>query len=222
MSTRFIPSYQQKPLVFENISTEPLVYDRADWHFLGQFPTDLPIEQAHVHIGLFMGWLIDQELTGVDWEDELHWLARFKRREVSCALLSALWDGTLHEGLLNDTANAFAAYYYQNGLYYQDYLDILCQELPSMYHTADTWENYERLRQRLNERYAAWSEGLFLQIAQLLLATNSLKPSPTTLVTGFALPSDASLRLPVPYRPQTPSFEKLSFAPPEQNRHLAE
>ena len=31
------------------------IYDNAKSHFLGNFPDSLPIEQAYVHIGIYLG-----------------------------------------------------------------------------------------------------------------------------------------------------------------------
>jgi hypothetical protein len=31
--------------------------------------------------------------------------------------------------------------------------------LPSQYHVEDTWENYEKLKARIDERFAEWQAG---------------------------------------------------------------
>jgi len=33
---------------------EAIVYDKAKWHYGGDYPKDLPIEQAFVHTGMFL------------------------------------------------------------------------------------------------------------------------------------------------------------------------
>ena len=38
------------------------IYDNAKSHFLGNFPDSLPIEQAYVHIGMYLGWIIESDL----------------------------------------------------------------------------------------------------------------------------------------------------------------
>jgi len=134
-----------------------LIYDQAKHHFLGQFPAVLPIEQAYVHIGIFMGWMLEQELySDIFVDDEAHQVIRFHRREVSCSLLSAMWDGHLGEDLFNEEGNAFSVYYYQSGMYRKDYQEVLAENLPSFYHVADSWANYDTMSERLNERYQAW------------------------------------------------------------------
>ena len=46
------------------------IYDNAKSHFLGNFPDSLPIEQAYVHIGMYLGWIIDLDLYSEYFEDE--------------------------------------------------------------------------------------------------------------------------------------------------------
>ena len=46
------------------------VYDLAKNHFLGDFPSSLPIEKAYLHIGMYMGWIIDNGLYSEYFEDE--------------------------------------------------------------------------------------------------------------------------------------------------------
>ena len=45
------------------------IYDNAKSHFLGNFPDSLPIEQAYVHIGMYLGWIIDTGLYSEYFED---------------------------------------------------------------------------------------------------------------------------------------------------------
>ncbi|TAE16489.1 MAG: hypothetical protein EAZ95_07675 [Bacteroidetes bacterium] len=136
-----------------------LIYDQAKRHFLGNFPTVLPIEQAYVHIGMFMGWMLDNELYSEMFEDEEgHQLLRFQRREVSCSLLSAMWDGYLGEDLFNEEGNAFSVYYYQSGMYRKDYQRTLAENLPSFYHVEDSWDNFEKMSEVITSRYEEWKK----------------------------------------------------------------
>jgi hypothetical protein len=136
-----------------------LIYDQAKRHFLGNFPTVLPIEQAYVHIGMFMGWMLDNELYSEMFEDEEgHQLLRFQRREVSCSLLSAMWDGYLDEQLFSQKGNDFLQYYYQTGKYRQDYQKTLLQNLSSMHQVADTWENYEKIAEVISQKFKNWEK----------------------------------------------------------------
>ena len=35
-----------------------MAYDRADWHYGGDFPEGLPDENGGTHIGMFLAWVI--------------------------------------------------------------------------------------------------------------------------------------------------------------------
>jgi len=133
------------------------IYDQAKEHFLGKFPEDLPIEQAYLHIGMYMGWMIENELYSESFLDESEiQMFRFMRQEISCTVLSEIWDGHLGPEMFNDEGNAFSEHYYLAGNYVEDYITTLCKDYPTMYHVVDSWENYNSMRAKLNERFAAW------------------------------------------------------------------
>jgi hypothetical protein len=135
------------------------IYDNAKTHFLGNFPKNLPIEQAYVHIGIFLGWVIDRDLYSEYFEEEAsNQVFRFKRREISCTILSELWDGYLGFELFSDHGNLFTYYYYGGGLYYQDYQRVLVKTLPSIYHVTDSWENYEKMKACMDLRFQDWKK----------------------------------------------------------------
>lgn len=137
--------------------TTVTVYDKAKYHFLGQFPSDLPMEQAYVHIGMFLGWATQQHLYSEFFEDEEgHQIIRFLRREITCSILSALWDGCLDESVFNEEANAFAKQYYSGGQYLKDYEMVLAQGLPSIYHVQDSWENFDKISSKISEQFQNW------------------------------------------------------------------
>lgn len=49
----------------------PYVYDKAKYHYGGDYPEGLPEEQAFVHTGMFLGWVIDHHLYDPDfWQDD--------------------------------------------------------------------------------------------------------------------------------------------------------
>jgi hypothetical protein len=136
-----------------------VTYDKAMNHFLGNFPDALPIEQAYVHIGIFLGWIIDNNLYSEFFEDESEiQIYRFKNRQITCTILSEIWDGYLGYDLFNKEGNLFAYYYYGGGVYKKDYETILAKDLPSIYHVKDSWENYELMSKKINERFEEWKK----------------------------------------------------------------
>lgn len=135
------------------------IYDKAKNHFLGNFPESLPIEQAYVHIGMYLGWSIEMGLYSDFFEDEAsNQIFRFKRREISCTILSEIWDGYLGYELFSQAGNFFTFYYYAGGLYQKDYEEVLAKGLPTIYHVDDVWENYDALKSRLNIRLKDWQQ----------------------------------------------------------------
>ena len=136
---------------------EKTIYDNAKNHFLGNFPDSLPIEQAYIHIGIYLGWIIENNLYSEYFEDEAETeIYRIKRKELSCAILSEIWDGYLGYELFSEEGNLFTYYYYGGGLYRKDYELTVCQNLPSIYHVKDTWENYDLMNTQITKRYKEW------------------------------------------------------------------
>lgn len=146
-----------------NIDTEvgkrqDKVYDLAKNHFLGNFPSSLPIEQAYLHIGIYMGWIIDQDLYSEYFEEEaMTEIYRFKRREIGCIILAEIWDGALSHKLFNDEANLFTFYYYAGGIFKKDYIDELVHvDNKTIYHVEDNWDNYDKIAARMTKRFNDW------------------------------------------------------------------
>ena len=135
------------------------IYDNAKNHFLGNFPESLPIEQAYVHIGMYLGWVIEKGLYSEFFEDEAAvQMIRFQRREISCTILSEMWDGYLGHELFDKTGNMFTYYYYGGGIYKKDYQTVLAGDLPSIYHVQDTWFAYEKMAKKITSRFDEWKK----------------------------------------------------------------
>ncbi len=135
------------------------VYDLAKNHFLGDFPASLPIEKAYLHIGIYMGWVINNDLYSEYFEDEASTeIYRFKRRDIGCIILAEIWDGALNNELFSQIGNMFTYYYYAGGLYKQDYMDLLVKSHPTIYHVDDTWENFEKISVRITNRFNEWKK----------------------------------------------------------------
>lgn len=146
----------------ESNEIQKVTYDKAKNHFLGNFPDSLPIEQAYVHIGIFLGWIIDNDLYSEYFEEESEiQIYRFKNRQITCTILSEVWDGYLGYDLFNREGNMFAYYYYGGGLYKKDYETVLAKNLPSLYHVKDSWENYELIVKVIDERFKEWKKLVF-------------------------------------------------------------
>lgn len=138
------------------------LYDKASQHFMsGGFPDQLPIDQAYVHIGMYLGWIVSNNLYSDFFEEECDTqIYRFKHKEISPAMLSEIWGGSLGSNLFTDEGNMFTYYYYGGGLYKRDYEKLLAAQLPSIYHVKDSWENFDMVSKKITEQYQRWKSEL--------------------------------------------------------------
>ena len=134
-------------------------YDRADWHYGGDFPADLPRENGGTHIGMFLAWIIHHGLEGdLHREGSVASLAAVReRRMTGREFLFKECDEKFWEEDLNDEGNAFARWCYAgDGPYVGDYERVLAAQLATLYHVADTWENYDKLASTIDQRFDEW------------------------------------------------------------------
>jgi hypothetical protein len=135
-----------------------MVYDKAKYHYGGDYPEGLPQEQAFVHTGMFLGWLIDNDLCSEEFKNEAKdQIEAFKKREITGADVYAHWDGCLLSDMLSDEGNNFAEAYYE-GKYLDDYDELLTPDLPSIYQAENTWDNYEKIKNRIDMRYKEFTQ----------------------------------------------------------------
>ncbi len=136
---------------------DAIAYDKAKWHYEGNYPAELPERQAFVHIGFMLGWaaqrgLLDEEFFG-DFRAEVE---SFSRRELTGPRLLQICDGALCNDMLSAAANEFLSSYY-DPTYFQDYEACFKNEsLPTLYHVADTWSNFDRVTSILDQRFQEW------------------------------------------------------------------
>ena len=138
-----------------------MAYDRADWHYGGDFPKDLPPEAGGTHIGIFLAWAILRGLEGeVHRDDSAESLQAVRdRRLTGRDFLMKECDEKFVDEDLSEEGNAFTEAYFQKegpGGYLADYEDVLGGHLPSLYHVEDTWANFDRLAPVLDKRFAEW------------------------------------------------------------------
>ena len=132
-----------------------VVYDKAKYHYQGEFPNDISTNQAFVHTGMFLGWIIDNNLFSEEFEEETKTeINKFKQRDISGTQIYKLWDGVLADDMLNDEGNKFATFYFdfETGLYLKDYEEAF-QNLATLYHVNDNWESYFKIKEVIDRRY---------------------------------------------------------------------
>jgi hypothetical protein len=142
-------------------------YDDASWHLEGDFPQDLPEVAAFTHTGLYLAWAVLGGLGSKELQDDFEEeLAKLSNRLSSPCEIYRMMDGKLVDDDLSDEGNAFTKRYFdfEVGQYLKDYEELLCKDLPTMYHVADSWENYEKLKPILDNRLSAWrADGIVRQ-----------------------------------------------------------
>ncbi|MDH3693262.1 MAG: hypothetical protein OER96_01650 [Gammaproteobacteria bacterium] len=125
-----------------------MAYDRADWHYGGEYPSDLPVENGGTHIGFFLAWAIHNDLVGKFHLKES--VIKVKSRKMTGReFLFKECDEKFWEEDLSDEGNSFASDYYVNGIYFSDYTSVVPEKLPSMYHFEDNWDNLDRVAKKL-------------------------------------------------------------------------
>ena len=136
-------------------SGAPHVYDKAKYHYGSDCPTSLPEEKSFVPTGMFFGWLVEHRMVKEEYDPNT---ADFVARRITGPKLYEAGDGCLIDEMLTDEGNRFAMAYFdfERGKYLADYQELLVKGLPSPYHVADTWENYDLIKKRIDERHVAW------------------------------------------------------------------
>jgi hypothetical protein len=137
-------------------------YDRADFDYSTE-EQPLPKGHAGTHIGMFLAWAVQHGL-----ENEWHrhrsadLLEKLRKRQITGRqFFEAACGERFSDRDLSPEGNAFAEHYYSDdtghrGTYFEDYKKVLVKGLPSFWHVADTWENYEKVAAVITHRYETW------------------------------------------------------------------
>lgn len=135
------------------------IYDKAKYHYEGEFPAGLVKEQAYVHTGLFLGWAVENGLISGQFQDDFSGdIEDFLQHKITGPRLYAIAGGVFDSTMLNNDGNSFARYYFdfEKGNFVGDYQVLLAAGLPSFFHVSDSWSNYSRLSNRINQRFDEW------------------------------------------------------------------
>jgi len=151
-------------------------YDDASWHYGGDYPKDLPVENTGTHIGIFLAWCINNDLISnelkKDFKEDVE---DVKSSKITGAeFLFKICDGKFIDDDLSFFGQKFASDYYENdkskfarefGFYLEDYCDVFDEkaekngfEYESLYHVKDTWENYDLMAEIIDERFIQWKD----------------------------------------------------------------
>jgi len=150
-------------------------YDDASWHYGGEYPENLPDENAATHIGMFLTWCINNELISEELvQDSTDEIQSVKIREMTGGqFLIDICDEKFSPHDLNDTGNGFAQAYYNDDTVFgkrfssftDDYSETFDRkaeennfEYESFYHVEDTYENYDLIKPVIDQRFEEWKE----------------------------------------------------------------
>lgn len=136
-----------------------MAIDRADWHYGGDFPEDLPDENGGTHIGLYLAWIINNDLYGdLHKQESVKALNDVKNRKITGSdFLFDECDEKFWEEDLSEEGFSFTEEYYRDQ-YLSDYETVLADDLSSLYHVEDTRENYDKIAPVIDERFRKWKE----------------------------------------------------------------
>ena len=135
-------------------------YDKVEWHSEGDgFPKDAKPEQGGTHIGMFLTWLIDNNLIGELYEESsMDSINKVKSREMTGRdFLIEECDSKFYDEVVNDEGNEFIRNYYdvEDSTYFGDYADVF-DDYEGIYDVENSWENYDKLKQIIDMRYQEW------------------------------------------------------------------
>lgn len=153
---------QEETTLIEDIEKEEeamtTVYDKAKWHYEGDFPSNLSEKQAFVHTGMYLGWIIEENLYSKEFEEEAAQdIIKFKQKNMTGTEIYMEWDGVFASDMLNAEGRAFTKDYFDfdKGTYLDDY-EAIFPHIKSLYEVEDTWNNYEAINTKINERFDTW------------------------------------------------------------------
>lgn len=156
-SKGFFPTEEPYSLV-----TRDVVFDKAKWHLNEDFPKELPHYQSYVHTGLYICWLLEVNLYEQDFKNQHSEAIQqlLSHQRTPAQFYEQILDGVFDSDGLTQEAIQFTTDYFDfsNGKYVQDYLAIYdsTETMPTIFHVADTWENYDKLKDTLNKRLEEW------------------------------------------------------------------
>ncbi len=132
--------------------------DRADWHYGGNYPRELPPQNGGTHIGMYLAWIVHRGLGSEELAEmggDTFQLV-LERAVTGRDLLFKELDEKFFDRLLSEEGRNFTAAYYDTNDYVNDYDRILGGTLASLYEVEDTWENYDKIARVIDERFSEW------------------------------------------------------------------
>jgi hypothetical protein len=134
--------------------------DRADWHYgADDFPEDVPHENGATHIGWFVRWAMARGLFVNESEAPAETIEAVRAGTMSGRdFVMEYLSGKLWPADLSEEGLAFAEAQYSE--YLRDVGDLsLTLDLDNVYYVEDNEENYRKMADALDERWARYVKG---------------------------------------------------------------
>lgn len=136
-----------------------MAYDRMDWHYgADDFPKELDSRSGGTHIGMYLAWVIQNDLIGdFHIQESLDSISKVKANEMTgTEFLIKECDEKFWEEDLNEIGQEFTKYYYESNIYYGDYEAAIGGNFPTLYHIPETWANFKKVSSVVSKKYAKW------------------------------------------------------------------
>lgn len=139
-----------------------MAIDRIDWHGESAEQTGFPYENGGTHIGIYLAWIINNQLEGeFHQEESADELEQVRTRQMTGRqFLINMCDEKFWEEDLNEQGFEFTQAYYESHQYFKDYDEILvdAKGLTDTYAVDDTWDNYDLMAVVISQKYAQWQQ----------------------------------------------------------------
>ena len=137
------------------------IFDKVKYHTEGDFSKDVSPQQAYVPTGYFIAWCAISGLLSVETLEQFQSdLVALLGRTVPPSDLYRKFGGVFSDANLNITGSKFTNSYFdfENGLYLDDFIEILATDVPSVFHVEDNWTNFDILCVRVDQRFQSWKQ----------------------------------------------------------------
>ncbi|MBE8728114.1 hypothetical protein [Flavobacterium hungaricum] len=134
--------------------------DRIDWHQTEDFPENIPLENGGTHIGMYLNWIIENNLIGeIHLTESASLLEDVKAKKITGRdFLIKCCDGKFWAEDLNEIGLKFTEDYYSSDKYFGDYANTLDSNQDSIYEYENSWENYDKIRLVIDKRFKDWQK----------------------------------------------------------------
>ncbi|MFR6018944.1 MAG: hypothetical protein ACLUG9_15465 [Paraclostridium sordellii] len=138
-----------------------MIIDSMDWHYRDNYPDNLDKLHAATHIGIFLGWIIENNLESEFLKNILKEdIEKFKKRKITGRqIFLNKCNRVLDDKFIDKKALEFTLGYYLSSRedycqYIADYNEVFKgYNLNSSYEVEDIWENYYKMFSMIDKRY---------------------------------------------------------------------